>query len=660
MLSTALLELWQRRRDGTLRLDEYRRSGGVDASVARLADEAFDRLDPPEQDAARRILMRLAAPGRGDDVVGRRASLTEFDLDRDPDASRALAVLADARLVTVSEGTIEVAHEALLREWPRLRDWLEEDAEGRRLHRHLAESATAWDASDRDAGDLYRGARLASALDWSPAHEADLNDVEREFLALGRDVSENEAARARRTNRRLRGLLAGVAFLLVLALIVGNLALTQRDQAQAAAKVADARQLAARSLGDKDLIQSLLLAREAVALDDSAQTRSALLAALQRDPAAIAVMHANGAVPGDLTEWLQLSPDGRTIATGGARTTVDLFDATTYQPIGVIDVGAGTTTGDFSADSGTLAVAAVNHRIVGIDVNAQTVGPSITTEGRQVDAVLFSPKGPLFTAESNQERGFLVPRDPVTLKQSGAPVPWGSDPITAIASSADGRWLLTTSLPPESSVPGGHTALWKARDLEQVGDTFPVGGNDVALSPDGRTAAIAAAVNEGPHVGPLEGRFVLLNLRTGEQRKSHQGRTPGLSGGAGLTGIVFAADGRSVISTGDDHRVLLWDVASGRIEEPFDDPAGLAVFAPVLSPDGSTLFTIDVDGNVVVWDLQGDRRLGRSFTAGSGGANGSWFIISPDGGTLAIPQVYAYGRRGGSVILVDTATLEQI
>ena len=163
--------------------------------------------------------------------------------------------------------------------------------------------------------------------------------------------------------------------LLVLSLVVGNLALRQRDDARAAADVADARQLADRSLKEKDLTVSLLIAREAVALDDTAQTRSALLTALQREPAAIAVMHAKGATPGDLTQWLTLSPDGRIIATGGARTTVDLFDATTYQPLGEIPVGEETTTGDFSEDSGTLAVATPNRQIVGIDIGTRSIRP---------------------------------------------------------------------------------------------------------------------------------------------------------------------------------------------------------------------------------------------------------------------------------------------
>ena len=223
LLSTALLELWTHRRDRTLRLDDYLRAGGVEGAVARLAEEAFDRLDADGQAAAKRILLRLAAPGEGAEVVRRRAPLSEFDLDRDADASRAMAVFTDARLVTIAEGTAEVAHEALLHEWPRLRTWLEDDAEGRKLHRHLTESSHTWDGGGRDPADLYRGARVTTASEWAEPHEADLNDLEREFLRASRAASEGEALRARRTNRRLRGLLAGVAVLLVASLVIGDL-----------------------------------------------------------------------------------------------------------------------------------------------------------------------------------------------------------------------------------------------------------------------------------------------------------------------------------------------------------------------------------------------------------------------------------------------------
>jgi WD40 repeat protein/DNA-binding SARP family transcriptional activator len=664
LLSTALLELWTRRRDQTLHLDDYLRSGGVEGAVARMAERAFAGLDGNQQAAAKRILLRLAASDDGSEVVGRAAPLSEFDLERDADAARAMAALTEARLITIAEGTVEVAHEALLRDWPRLRGWLEDDAEGRRLQRHVTESARAWDDGGRDDGDLYRGARLTAALDWADAHDPDLNTAEREYLATSRTASEGEVARVRRTNRRTRGLLAGVATLLVLSLIVGNLALGQRDSARAATDVADARLLAARSLTERDLTLSLLLAREAVDLDDTAQTRSALLAALQRDPAAVAEMHANGSTPGDLTQWLRLSPDGHIIAAGGARTTVDFFDAVTYQPLWTVDIGVKTTTADFSPDGGTLAVAGVDHRIWAIDLSTRT--PRSIKTGRAVDALLFAPQdGSLLSAESNGEKGFLVTRDPLTLEPSRPPVRSQSEPITAMDVSADGRRLVTTGLLPlDTPGPTAYTTLWSTRDLHRVAGPFPWGGNDVALSPDGRTAAIAAAQYDSPFGDDLKGRLVLLDLQTGDTRKSGESRQRSLGPPLGLTGVAFTADGHSVISTGDDHRILVWDSSSShlRIAEAFDDPGGLPAFTPVFSPDGTTLFTIDADGAIVAWDLTGGQSLGRRFTAGSGAPWNSgfpWFAVSPDGGRLAIVQNVTPSRRG-SVRLVDTSTMESL
>ena len=107
--------------------------------------------------------------------------------------------------MTVSEGSVEVAHEALLREWPRFQEWLEEDREGRRLHAHLMETAREWAESGRDSADLYRGARLSSALDWTTEHTLDLNEVEREFVNASRAENELELTRQRKHNRRLRG-----------------------------------------------------------------------------------------------------------------------------------------------------------------------------------------------------------------------------------------------------------------------------------------------------------------------------------------------------------------------------------------------------------------------------------------------------------------------
>ena len=140
-------------------------------------------------------------------IVRRRIALDQQDAE-------VVARLTERRLLTVSEGTVEVAHEALLREWPRLRGWLAEDAQGRRVHRALREATRAWDQDARDAGGLYRGARLAAALDWAAHHDAELEPDQRAFL----DAARRAGGRAQ---RRLRLVLAGVAALLVVAVIAG-------------------------------------------------------------------------------------------------------------------------------------------------------------------------------------------------------------------------------------------------------------------------------------------------------------------------------------------------------------------------------------------------------------------------------------------------------
>ena len=161
---------------------------------------------------------------------------------------------------------MEVAHEALLREWPRLRTWLEEDADGRRLHLHLMHAARGWQSAGRDPAELYRGARLASALDWTERHEPELDGLERAFVAASRAEAELEGERQRRANRRLRVLLAGLGALLALAVVAGVVAVSQRGQAREATVTADAQRVGAEALDREHLDQALLLARAGVAL----------------------------------------------------------------------------------------------------------------------------------------------------------------------------------------------------------------------------------------------------------------------------------------------------------------------------------------------------------------------------------------------------------
>ncbi|HEY6072787.1 MAG TPA: helix-turn-helix domain-containing protein, partial [Anaerolineales bacterium] len=168
LLSHALLETWQRRRNRMMTLSGYTSSGGVRGAIAETAESVFaDRLAKPQQIIARRILLRLTE--LGDETASgdtrRRAHTAELNAKaEDAETTQAvLNVLADARLITTGEDAVEVAHEALIREWPRLRDWLQEDREGLRLHRQLTEAAQEWQSAQRGIDLLYRGSRLTQA-----------------------------------------------------------------------------------------------------------------------------------------------------------------------------------------------------------------------------------------------------------------------------------------------------------------------------------------------------------------------------------------------------------------------------------------------------------------------------------------------------------------
>ena len=194
LLSTALVELWQKRDGRSLTVEAYEASGGVSGAVARLAEDAYGGLSVDQQATARSLFLRLASGG-GESVVRRRVPLSELDAATNEAVRETLRSLTVARMLTVDEGTVEVAHEALLREWPRLADWLEEDREGRRLRAHLAEAAREWDGANQDPSELYRGARLASTLDWTAEHTLELNELERRFVTESRTADEREAQR---------------------------------------------------------------------------------------------------------------------------------------------------------------------------------------------------------------------------------------------------------------------------------------------------------------------------------------------------------------------------------------------------------------------------------------------------------------------------------
>src|SRR5262249_25540081 len=132
-----------------------------------------------------------------------------------PHITSVLEMLTRDRLITLGDDSIELAHEALVRHWPRLRDWITKDRDSLRTQHQLTEATAAWESLDRDPEALYRGSRLARAQEWAANSGSALTRQERDFLHASLAAVATEHTAARRRTRRLRQLVALATALLV-------------------------------------------------------------------------------------------------------------------------------------------------------------------------------------------------------------------------------------------------------------------------------------------------------------------------------------------------------------------------------------------------------------------------------------------------------------
>jgi len=217
LLQHALLELWNKREGRRLTVKAYQEIGKLEGALQRRADATLKAFSQDEQELCRRTFLRLTQPGEGTEDTKRRVSMQELlSLSGKSTAEEdIIQKLADASLLTTEgdlthkDAFVEVAHEALIRGWPRLRQWLDEDRAGLRLHHRISEVAQEWQRSNKEEGMLYRGARLTQAQEWRERNEAQLNLIEREFL----DASIAERQKLERQQRQRRRLLVGAVVL---------------------------------------------------------------------------------------------------------------------------------------------------------------------------------------------------------------------------------------------------------------------------------------------------------------------------------------------------------------------------------------------------------------------------------------------------------------
>ena len=693
LLSHALLATWDRSSGRRLTIADYRATGGLDAAVQRTAEEVFTALDIPRQGAAHDLFVRLV--NVGDDVAftRRRISRAELDLDAPENAERAGTVrevvdrFAERRLLTLTENSVEVSHEALLTAWPRLHGWLAADRAGLLIHRRITAGANAWLAADRDPAALTAGATLETALDWAaqfPNHWG-LNAVEQSYLDASVRRRDELARAERRRTRRLVQLLVAVAVLALVAsglAIVASVARRSADHSQRAAAAArdDAlsRQVAiqARELATSDPSLAQQLAVAGYRISATTEARSELLDAAAAPvitrvlgPAGptplavssrgtVAVGHADdgsvrlmsvpkgqkaalGTIPGSGQELfgLAFSPDGRLLATGGEPHDVTLWDV--HDPrhprlVSRVPTGfAGALQALAFAPDGhsLLAAGAGPHPLDEWDVSTPArptalPAPHGLPSGSTVQAVAFDRTGSSVAAVTLG--GDIVDW---STARPGAPKLTGRSSagrLNAVAFAPTTGQLLTGGS-------GGGVTIWNTTDARLTVARVLPGNSDgqinvLTFSPDGSQLLSGSSDDS------------VRQWQVGSWTAQ-----PATPGPGPVTGAAFSPDGASVLSTSADGALRRWSTRRSEAHVS----AG-TVFSLGFTGDGHTLAVAQngVGGGVQLWDARNPRAMRRvgpllTMTGGHGAIDGV-SAISRDG------RLVAAGNSTGQVELWDT------
>ncbi|WP_051858459.1 nSTAND1 domain-containing NTPase [Streptomyces cellulosae] len=628
LLSHALLETWRRRRGKTLTMAGYEAAGRLDGAIAKTAEKVYAGFTEGQAAAARRVLLRMVAPGwgspRSSEVESgggtpdtrrpvERAELPGLGRD---DTAQVVEALAGARLLTLDGDTVEMAHEALITAWPRLRGWIEEDRERLRVHRNLTEAAHTWQELGREEGALFRGSRLAAAREhFGGAPREDLTEVEHAFLDAGRHHEQKR-------RRRYRLVLTAVTTALCLALAAAGLAVGQWQSAVTAQHLAQSRQLAAQSgaLLDSEPDLASLLAVHAYRTSPTREAAAALFAA-----AALPLRKrlTGGTEPVDS---LTLSADGHTVAAQSRDGKVRIWDL----PGGRLrHTFTGHDTGEvaaFSPDGRTLAVATGGVVRMWDPVTGRKLG-NLTIPGGAIRGIAFSPDGRTVAAVSaTTVRVWDVTTGRRRHGFTGHYTP------ESVAFGPDGRTVAAVSL-------GGLVRVWDvATGRTRTTQDSHIEGYAVAFSPDGRTYAVVRT----------DGSVQLREVVTGMVRRTIR------DGAVGSNELAFAPDGRTLAIPGRGDTVRLWDTASGAARGTVTaGHHGRGLTSVALSADGSTLVTSsNSDPTIRVHRLTASRP--RTTLRGHEGAYITDMAFGPVGRTVAAVRQGAPGR--GSVQLWDAST----
>lgn len=599
LLQYALTELFERREGRRLTVKAYREIGGTSGALARRADEVYNNFDETTKDAARQMFLRLVIPGEGTEDTRRRALQSELlTITGAASMQKVIDAFGKYRLLTFDHdpqtrsATVEVAHEALIRQWQRMRDWLDESREAVRLQRRLLAAAEEWQRSDKDPSFLARGLQLEQFELQAVSGGVALNVLEAEYLkastaardahlAAERARQEREALLEKRARDRLRILAAVMGISAVIGIVLSIFAFNQRDAAAAAQQLAEANEQEALARGTEVAVQAALAqknADEASSLALAANARNAFVEGNMPLSLALAMEAANAFTPPPVevrrmlagavyapgvrfrmtgasgsVVAVEFSADGKRMLAGSADGTITVRDAATGATTLKIATGQRVIAASFSPD-GMLIAAALADMTMRL-YNSHTGEELRSFSGHEAGIldIDFSDDGQFLAsgAEDRTVRLWDVSSGELLKTFSGSPgallrVAFAPDGKTIASSSADATILNDATDTVDRTI-----RLWDVETGETRLVIEPKSGfvRSLDFSPDGTT--LATGVWDSANAGTIR----IYDGNTGEEINRLFARSDI------ITDIHYSPDGRYIALVSWDSVVQVWDIA---------------------------------------------------------------------------------------------------
>ncbi|MFN2172318.1 MAG: protein kinase domain-containing protein, partial [Candidatus Promineifilaceae bacterium] len=648
LLQYAMTELFDERQNEVMTRAAYEEVGGVLSALGRRAEENYNCLNPAQQEAARQMFLRLVTLGEGVEDTRRRVLRSELEgiciqlpvkseqsavssqpsADENPTSdieksaiynpqsaisnpksgiSGVIDLFGRYRLLTFDRdpltrgATVEVAHEALLRQWPRLRAWLDESRSDIRLQRLLAVETAEWQKAGEGEAYLLRGARLDQYAGWPEEAAVSLTDAEQAFLAASfaardrrreeeearrqreletaRQLAETEKERAEEQAQaagRLRRRAAFLAGALAVAALLAVAAIFFARQSSANAQAAGKSAIAAQENAD------LAATSEAQAVAEADARATAQVTAEENEQQAVAAAAEAQAAQKDAEEQREVAEGERQMAAEQARLARSRelgAQSARLLPIDpelamLLAREALTTQSTFEARN-ALHAAVLGSRLRG----------RLPAHQASIAGIAYSPDGELMVTTSDDETAKvwrvadneLLFETPISIVNGGVLLP--------AVFSPDNTRLVTLDPGESFSLAVWDTDTWQR--LETI---------DLPLSMAGMTAYSISSDLSQAAVGYEDGAVYSWDLKSREQLAS-------LTGYDGWVEPFYSPDGTLLAtysSDGDAGKVILWDPVEGTSDKQVDFSGSITFIT--LSPDNRWLAVASGD-EILLWDL---------------------------------------------------------